>query len=142
MGLTEKPKQDLIAYRLAKANEVYQEAIDVASMNHWNLTVNRLYYSIFHAATALLLSAGNTARTHNGVIRILMKDYVRVGLLSIEDGKLISSLFNMRHTGDYDDLFDWDQSKVEPLIEPTRLLLEKMKSLVPDSKNKHHTDII
>ena len=26
MGLTEKPKQDLITYRLAKADEVYQEA--------------------------------------------------------------------------------------------------------------------
>ena len=130
MGLTEKPKQDLITYRLAKADEVYQEALDVASMNHWNLAVNRLYYSVFHVATALLLSAGYTARTHSGVMRILMKDYVRTGLLTQEDGNLLSSLFNMRHTGDYDDLFDWTQLQVEPLLEPTKMLLEKIKLLV------------
>ncbi len=130
MGLNEIPKQDLINYRLAKADEVYKEALDVASMNHWNLAVNRLYYSVFHIATALLLGAGYTARTHSGVMRILMKDYVRTGLLSEEDGKLLSSLFNMRHTGDYDDLFDWTQSQVEPLINPTRELIDKIKLLV------------
>ncbi len=130
MGLTERPKQDLINYRIAKADEVYKEALDVASLNHWNLAVNRLYYSVFHIASALLLSAGYTARTHSGVMRILMKDYVRTGLLSEEDGKLLSSLFNMRHTGDYDDMFDWTQTEIEPLIIPTKQLIDKIKTLV------------
>ena len=36
----------------------------------------------------------------------------------------------MKHTGDYDDLFDWTQIQVEPLLKPTKMLLEKIKLLV------------
>lgn len=130
MGIDETPKQDLIDYRIAKAYEVYKEAEDVASLHHWNLTVNRLYYSIFHIASALILSVGSSARTHKGILIFLMKDYVRTGKLTKEEGQLISSLFNMRHTGDYDDLFDYGQNDVEPLMEPTKALIEKLRSFI------------
>lgn len=130
MGLENKSRQDLITYRVSKAYEVYQEAIDVASMSHWNLAVNRLYYSIFHICSALLLSAGYNIKSHNGLIRIIMKDYVRTQLLTLEDGQLVSSLYNMRQTGDYDDLYDWKQEDIEPLILPTKELLEKLKTLI------------
>ncbi len=128
--MKEVSKQDLINYRLAKADEVFQEALDVASMNHWNLAVNRLYYSVFHMASSLLLAAGFTARTDTGIIRLLLKEYVYAGALNEEDGKLISSLFNMRKTGDYDDMYDWEQEKVVPFIQPTRDLIDKIKLLV------------
>lgn len=77
--IKDRPIQDLINYRIAKAYEVYKEALDVASMEHWNLTVNRLYYSIFHIGSALVLSTGNAARTHKGIIQLLMRDCVRPG---------------------------------------------------------------
>lgn len=130
MGITELSKQDLIDYRIAKAYEVYGEALDVSTLHHWNLAVNRLYYSIFHISSALLLSEGNIAKTHKGIIQILMKDYVRTGKLTKEEGQLISSLFNMRHTGDYDDLFDYGESDITPLISPTKLLLDKLRSFI------------
>lgn len=130
MGLKDKPKQALISYRISKAYEVYKEAIDVASLSHWNLTVNRLYYSIFHISSALLLSAGYNIKSHDGLIRIIMKDYVRTRLLTVEEGQLISSLYNMRQTGDYDDLYDWKQEDIEPLILPTKELLEKLKTFI------------
>lgn len=123
-------KADLIRYRLAKSDEVYKEAIDVAQMNHWNLAVNRLYYAIFHASTALLISTGNHTRTHAGTMRLIMLNYVKTRVLSQEEGNLISSLFNMRHTGDYDDLFDWRGDQIEPLMEPTKKLLKKIQALV------------
>lgn len=66
MGLTDEERNDLIMYRLAKSEEVFQEALDVASMNHWNLTVNRLYYAVFHLCSAILLKDGHNARTHSG----------------------------------------------------------------------------
>lgn len=130
MGITEEEKKDLINYRLSKSRDVFQEALDVASMNHWNLAVNRLYYSVFHCCNALLLKDNNPVRTHSGVIRMIALNYVKNGKLSKEEGQLITTLFNMRHTGDYDDLFDWTQQQVEPLIEPSRNLINRIVELI------------
>ncbi len=130
MGITEQEKKDLVDYRLNKSRDVFCEAKDVAELGHWNLTVNRLYYSVFHACSALLLSRDYSARTHNGVIKMMMLEFVKNNILLQEDGELISSLFNMRHTGDYDDFFDWKEEQVKPLIAKVEMLLEKLYNLV------------
>lgn len=36
----------------------------------------------------------------------------------------------MRQSGDYDDLFDWEEEDVAPIIPIVEKLLEKMKSLI------------
>lgn len=129
MGLTDENREAIISYRLNKSMEVLNEAIDVARLGHWNLVVNRLYYSIFHACNALLLGKGLYPKSHGGVIRLVMMELVRPGILSREEGTLISTLFNMRTTGDYDDLFDWLENDVAPLIDPVRALLKKINCL-------------
>lgn len=43
---------------------------------------------------------------------------------------LVSRLQNMRHAGDYDDMFDWDEDDVKPLLDRTKLLIQKMKDLI------------
>ncbi len=126
MGLTEEERDTLVKYRMNKSKEVFIEATDVAKLKHWNLAVNRLYYSVFHACSALLLKNGHTARTHSGIIHIILLEYVKSGILSKDEGSLISTLFNMRNTGDYDDLFDWTEDQVVPMIAPVQSLLDKL----------------
>ena len=41
--------------------------------------------------------------------------------------RLVSRLQNMRHAGDYDDMFDWAEEDVKPLFNRTELLIKKMK---------------
>ena len=130
MGLTEEERDALVAYRVQKSKEVFKEATDVANLGHWNLAVNRLYYAVFHICSAVLLSKGFTARTHSGVIQIMMKEYVKTNILSKDDGVLISTLFNMRNSGDYDDMFDWEEFQVSPLIEPVSTLLSQIEHLI------------
>lgn len=130
MGLTDEEREALVVYRIGKSKAVLKEAYDVAQLGHWNLAVNRLYYAVFHVCNAVLLSKGHTARTHSGVIQIMMKEFVKTGILSKEDGVLISSLFNMRNTGDYDDLFDWEETQISPLLLPTTNLIAKIENLI------------
>jgi len=106
------------------------EARDNAELGHWSLVANRLYYALFHAASALLISKGFSVKTHGGVISVLGKELVKTGLLTLEEGNLYSRLYNMRQTGDYDDLFDWTEQDVSPLISKTEALIERMKSLL------------
>lgn len=57
-------------------------------------------------------------------------EFVKKDLLSKDDGRLISRLFNMRQSGDYDDLFDWTEEEVFPFFEKTRTFLSRMEDLI------------
>ncbi len=130
MALTDDDKKALIAYRKEKAEQVYIEAVDNAKLEHWSLAANRLYYSLFHIATALLIKKGINVKTHAGVICALGQQIVNAELLSRDDARLVSKLQHMRQSGDYDDLFDWEQEDVEPYIPKTRELIDKINALL------------
>lgn len=130
MGLSLDEKKAILSYRIQKADKALVEAKDNAKLEHWNLVANRLYYAVFHMASALIIDKGFTAKSHNGIFCILGQEFVRKGLLDREDAKLASRLQNMRQSGDYDDMFDWTEEDVLPLFEKTENLIEKMKGLI------------
>lgn len=39
-------------------------------------------------------------------------------------------LFRMRQTGDYDDLWDWTEHDILPLVPETKQLISKIESLI------------
>lgn len=81
-------------------------------------------------ASALLIVKGFTSKTHSGVICLLGQEFAAKGLLDKDEMRLVSRLQNMRHAGDYDDMFDWTEEDVRPLLNRTELLIQKMKSLL------------
>lgn len=126
MGLTAEERKDLIEYRVQRAKEVLIEAKDVYELHHYILTINRLYYAAFYALSALLIKDGHSAVTHLGIRTLMGKHYVLPGILTRDDGKLFSDLFNMRHTGDYGDSFDITQQDVEDYLQPTERFVDKI----------------
>ena len=130
MPLTEEERKAIIVYRLEKADVALVEAKDCVSLNHWNLAANRLYYAVYYVSSALLISAGHAAKTHEGTIGMIGQHYIRTGILSYEDGALLARLQNMRHTGDYDDFLDWMQEDVLPYIPKVEAYIKKIKKII------------
>lgn len=130
MSLSIEEKKAIIAYRIQKAKATMIEAQDNARLGHWNLVSNRLYYAAFHMISALLTDKGLFSKTHNGVICLFGQAFVEKELVSKEDARLVSRLPNMRKSGDYDDLFDWTEEDVVPLIDRTEQLLLKIEKLI------------
>lgn len=56
--------------------------------------------------------------------------FVENGLLSKEDSRLLGRLFSMRQTGDYEDLFDWEEEDVAPLIPKVEDYIERISKIV------------
>lgn len=135
MSLTIDEKKAVISYRIQKSETAMIEARDNALLNHWSLVANRLYYAVFHMASALMVDKGFASKTHSGLICMLGQEFVTRGLLSREDARLASRLLNMRQAGDYDDMFDWAEIDVAPLFPQTEILLEKMKELISIKQN-------
>ena len=130
MTLSKEEKRALVTYRMQKAYNTVIEAEDNAKSGHWTLAANRLYYALYYAASALLLSQGFIAHTHAGVIRIIGLEFVVKGILTKEDGRLFSRLFEMRQGGDYDDFFEWTEEDVAPYFEKVVVLIRKLEGLI------------
>lgn len=60
-------RKDYVEYRIAKAHEAITDAKLLAEHSGWNSCMNRLYYSCFYAASALLLKKGVSSKTHTGL---------------------------------------------------------------------------
>jgi len=59
------------------------------------------YYSIYHAAKALLLLKGIDPKTHEGVERMFSLYYIKTKEFDLAVGKAIGRLMKMREEADY-----------------------------------------
>jgi len=128
-------KEDNIQYRIRRARETYRDAEMLLETGSINSCVNRLYYAAFYASVALLLTKGIRVKSHAGVKQKLGEEFFRKGLLSREQMKTYSLLSDYRHKDDYDDLFDFSREIAERMIEPVKLLIDRVEELIidPDS---------
>ena len=69
--------------------------------NHSSGAINRSYYAAFYAACALLDSVGLKARSHQAVITLLHREFVRSGRLDRDLMRDYSALLEDRMSGDY-----------------------------------------
>lgn len=108
-------KEALIAYRISRADETMQEADLMINEQLYHGAINRLYYACYYATIALLLHHGIQAQTHSGVKTMLGLHFISKGLMPIEIGRTITTLFERRQTGDYDDFVMCDSNEVAKL---------------------------
>ncbi len=130
MPLSDARRKDIVEYRLEKSRTTLEEVKEVAKLGYWSLAANRLYYATYYACVSLLISKGIEATTHKGTMKMINYLLVKEGLLQIEDAKLISRLFLMRQSGDYEDLFDWSEKDILPLIPEVTSLIDRITSLI------------
>lgn len=126
MSLTSDDRKALVVYRIEKAYAALDEAQKVASISLWNLAANRLYYALYHAASALLLSDGYSSHTHRGLMSQLNLNYVKQGKLLPDEGKLVRQMFNMRHEGDYEDFEDTTEEDIKEAKPKVEALVDKL----------------
>src|ERR1035437_8085324 len=130
MSLSDEERDAVVFYRIQKAKETWKEAEGIAGLGYWNAVINRLYYACYYITSALLVQNGHTAQTHSGVIRLFGLNFVVKGIVSKEQSKFYSKLFELRQTGDYDDLYNLTEEEVEPLIEQALNYIQEIEILL------------
>ena len=136
MSLREEERYVLATLQLEKVTKMLAE-LDVQLQNGlWSLAANRLYYALFHAVYALLITDKHEVGTHRGAVHKFSLFYVKQGIFTIAEGKIYSQLQQLREDGDYNCSIDIDQNDVERLIEPTRQLIEKIQNYIAEKNHK------
>ena len=134
MGLTENEREIIVNLELEKAQNTFSDMEYCIQGKKWESAANRLYYSLFHAMLALLISDGHNVKSHRGVMALFGEHYVKSGIFSKEDGALFSDLVIMRDNADYNCFFDADEEKLLPYVAPVRQLINRIKGYISAKK--------
>ncbi len=130
MSLSENERSIIVSREIEKAERTFDDVLFCSRENKWEAAANRLYYALFHAINALLVSDGHQVKSHRGILAVFGEHYVRTELFSKKDGALLSDLVIMRDNADYNCFFEADEEKLKPYLDPTRLLIEKIKQYI------------
>ena len=132
MGLTDENRKDIVTYRIERSFVALEQAKGNLQMGYLEITANRLYYAAYYAASALLIANEIRVKSHEGCIGQFNLHFVKTGLVPIDMGKLFSTLFDMRLTGDYSDRFDLTVEDVVPNIQRTEDFIVKVTNLAKE----------
>lgn len=133
-----EPLEDLIQYRLERAQESLDDAHLLADAESWNTCVNRLYYGCFYAVSALLARDGLSSSRHTGIRGLFNRHYVRTGVVPRDVARLYNDLFERRQESDYADFVRFQADQVRPWIPQTQAFLAHIRSLL--SPNNPQSD--
>ena len=128
--MTSQDKIELVNYRINRAKETLSEVEFQIENQKWNTAVNRLYYACYYAVTALLIWNDISTKTHNGVRQMFGLHFIKPGIINEEQGDFYTDIFEMRHSGDYDDFIVFEESKVIALLEPAQELISRIEGLL------------
>lgn len=128
--LSDTDRVEVVRYRLEKANRTYQEAVGSIYNGYVETAANWLYYAAYYAVSALLISYKYEASTHNGVIQMFGKAFLKNNIIDKKYGKIFNQLFSLRLTGDYEDRHILDmRTEVLPLVEPAKELIDLVSEM-------------
>jgi uncharacterized protein (UPF0332 family) len=122
----------IVRYRLGRAEECLQIAVDYADKLGDLFRVNRLYYACFYAVMAWMHATGRKSSKHTGVKAFVNKDLVRTGRLSPEAGRLYNNLEVTRLDADYGDFAEVNADDIHDWIPQVREFIDRMKIIIQE----------
>lgn len=132
MSLTNEERQIIVNLELEKAQKTFEAMELCVREKAFESAANRIYYAAFHAISALLIHARFSVKSHRGVMALFGEHFVRTGIFTKSDGTLFSDLVIMRDNADYNCFYEATEEKLNPYIEPTRKLIEKIKQYIAE----------
>ena len=107
----------LSVHRFKRAKEELQTADLLLRNANFRSSINRSYYSIFHAIRAVDALDGFDGSKHSGVISHFNQEYVKTGLFEKEVSKIIRNASELREQADYEDFYEASQEEAVDVFE-------------------------
>lgn len=122
--------KEAVLYWWNKALESLKAARRELSAQGYTFAINRAYYALFYAVSALLLEEGRRFSKHSGVRAAFNRDIIRPGRLSRKHGELYNQLFRDRQEGDYVEFTTFDAPYVQEKIDACEEFLTHLRPLL------------
>lgn len=128
--MTNKNKKINSNEELQRAEECLKQAEAALKRDEFLLAVSQAYYSVFHAARAVLFSIGEQVKTHRGIIFLFDQNFVITGKIEPEYVAILTRLSNLRGYSDYGPYNVITPDKAKMCVEQADKFYKKIKQLV------------
>jgi len=128
--LKKDAKAEAIRYWWEKSLESLEAARRDLSAESLSFAINRAYYAVFYAVSALLLEEGHRFQKHSGVRAAFNQHFIKTQRLDRKGGDLYNRLFRDRQEGDYIEFTKFDAQYVADQIKGCEELLAQIRPLI------------
>jgi uncharacterized protein (UPF0332 family) len=115
---------------LQEARSKLKNAQSLLADSYFDDAARNAYYSMFHAAKALLAVKGVEPKTHHGVISELQRLYVNTGELGQEFASSLARDLQVRIRSDYDVMVDMTKEIAEESVSDAEAFVKEAKRLL------------
>jgi|SRR3989339_91740 len=119
---------ELSKYRLSKAREELDTSIELIGIGRFSQSVNRSYYSIFHAVRALFAIEEVDFKKHSGVISHFQHNYIKTGKFEKGLSNIIVTANVIRNQSDYNDFVVVTKEEASKQVENAERFLKEMEN--------------
>jgi uncharacterized protein len=126
----EEARARIVQYWWDRAQASLQAARRELAAGAYAFAINRAYYALFYAVSALLLQEGRQFKRHSGVRAAFNQDFIRTGRVEMRYGDLYNQLFDDRQAGDYVALTEFDAQYVQEKTEACEDFLIHLRPLL------------
>jgi uncharacterized protein (UPF0332 family) len=93
----------------------------------FDFAISRLYYAVFYAMTAALLTKNISVSKHTGVISNFNQHFIKPGIFPKNFSKIISRLSRERQVGDYGFYIDITEDEIHKDLKSAQNIIEEIK---------------
>jgi len=127
--MTPEEKMSHIQYCFERARRALDDAKTLFEKNSREGAMNRIYYAMFYAVSALALATGYSTSKHSSLLGWFNKTMIHTGLLPESEGLLFRKSFESRLQGDYGDQIQLDFDTVKELLLKTEPFIDTLRRL-------------
>lgn len=113
--ISDTDRDALIAYRIEQAKETIELSRFLIESDRLIVAVNRIYYGLYYAVTALALKKQFETSKHAQLIGWFNKEYISTKQIDEKYGKILRNAYQNRTKGDYDAFVKFDMEEVEDM---------------------------
>lgn len=127
------PEEKALAlHRFERAETSLQEARDALVRKNPRLAVNRAYYTVFYAMRAFLATVGKDSSRHAGVAALFNEHFIKTKIVPAVSSRLIQSLMDLRHEGDYQDFAVITEEEAKGAVETAQSAFDTMRHVMKE----------
>lgn len=119
--------------RLAESKTLYRD-------EYYEGSINRSYYAILLAASALLAAKDLNAKTHSGTIKLINLHFVKTGLLSKEMAGVVVKAKKSRESSDYNVYYEAGEEEAGNQLVNAARFIEEVERIINVTPNAGDTN--
>lgn len=131
--INENERSSLMNYRLEQARETIELAQFLIESNRFVVAVNRIYYGLFYAVTALAVKYGYDTSKHGQLIGWFNKEFIASNKIDKKYGRILRIAYQNRTKGDYDAYIDFTKEEVVSMHTDMKDFINEIDSLIRNS---------